>query len=117
LFTIYKKTFIWENPTIIREKKADKVINSNLVVYHELSKTMKNWDVSINEEVNLENDGDLYSACSNPIIVQSLAAILAGGWPADMMQQLWCSKNRASLRIFMPKTITGTILMRSEHAL
>ena len=34
--------------------------------------------IPFSTKVNLENDGDLYSACSNPTIVKSHAVLLAG---------------------------------------
>ena len=38
-------------------------------------------------KVDVENDGNLHSASSNPTIVKSYAALLAGGWLADITRQ------------------------------
>ena len=38
------------------------------------------WNLILfSAKVNCESDGDLYSACSNPTIVESHAALLSGG--------------------------------------
>ena len=69
-------------------------------------------------KVNLENDGDLYSACSNPTIVEFNAVLLARRLSADITHQSTLALLISStLAIIIPKTITETTLVGFEHAL
>ena len=69
-------------------------------------------------KVNLENDSELYSACSDPTIVESSAALLAGvDRLISRIYRIWRFQYKPLLPIIILKTITETTLVGFEHSL
>ena len=68
---------------------------------HRILTTAQPSHIFFPTKVNRGNEGDLYSACSNPTVVESHAALLAGGRSADITHNNFGTSNIKHLSLLL----------------